>query len=179
MVIHPLSRWAIVAAAGLALVPGMMRVSADSFSRAVTSPAPQLSVRFPGHLHECHYALTISQNNGRPTTVICLIEGSGFRPHQVVRLNYTFSLSPSLVSNSQPKRTPARTQPTALPYVQCLMRVARLCRYTQPGARGHFGPIWVKFFYLLGDRDQFFGVHAYGGPDDRASLVLPYTRVVP
>jgi hypothetical protein len=58
------------------------------------------------------------------------------------------------------------------------MRRVVLCRHVQTDAGGRFGPIWVRFTYLLGDIGQQFEVHAYGGPHDQAAVTLPPVRVV-
>ena len=58
------------------------------------------------------------------------------------------------------------------------MRRKLLCKHVQTDAQGRFGPIWVRFAYLLGDIDQLFAVHAYGGPNNQAAVVVPTARVV-
>jgi hypothetical protein len=53
-----------------------------------------------------------------------------------------------------------------------------LCKHVQTDARGRFGPIWVRFTYLLGDISQQFEVHAYGGPNNQATVALPQVRII-
>jgi hypothetical protein len=179
-----LSRWVLVPFLLLLLSGGTLASfrlsgSAVGASSEVRAPStPQLRVRFPGH-PGCQYDLKPSGNHGRPTAVTCLIDGNGFTSHHLVRLSYGFAIPQlPLAPNDEPTRGAAQALLTPLPHVQCLMHQVSRCRLIAPDAHGHFGPVWVRLIYLQGDRDQFFTLRADGGPNNRASLRLPYSRLM-
>ena len=169
----------IIAILALALVPDEVVASAAPLHRTgAASSSPQLSVRFPGQGRACRFNAILSRNNGRPTDVTCLVEGNGFIPYRPVHLTYDVSIPMLPVApTDQSARVANRPVLTPLPHVRCLMRLPRSCRVIVPNAHGHFGPVWMRFIYLLGERNQYFEIRAYGGPHDQATFTLPYQIV--
>jgi hypothetical protein len=160
-------------------VPDEVVASAAPLHRTgAASSSPQLSVRFPGQGRACRFNAILSRNNGRPTDVTCLVEGNGFIPYRPVHLTYDVSIPMLPVApTDQSARVANRPVLTPLPHVRCLMRLPRSCRVIVPNAHGHFGPVWMRFIYLLGERNQYFEIRAYGGPHDQATFTLPYQIV--
>jgi hypothetical protein len=142
---------------------------------------PRLTLRSPGVPRRlyCRHQLDTQVNGGRPIANTCLLEGFGFTPGTTAHLNYSFSIAyVGFAPNAQQEPGAARRVSTPMPYVRCLMRQPLLCHAVTVDAHGHFGPIWIRFHYLLGDLAQVFTVHGYGGPHERANVDLPWTQVV-
>lgn len=181
----------VVALVGTCCVLGLTSTASLLHAAAVIQPCasspvpgtacPVLSLRSPGMPRRlyCRPQLSVEVNGGRPVANTCLLEGFGFTPGGTAHLNYSLSISYlGVTSNGQQEAGAARRVSTPMPYVQCLMRRPILCHTIPVDAHGRFGPVWVRFRYLLGDVAQVFTVHAYGGPHERANVDLPWSQVL-
>jgi hypothetical protein len=121
----------------------------------------------------CRYHLSLSENSGRPTFAICRLAGHGWYAREGVVIRYSLSLSFIPRRADQTQRVPGVTPPG----VVCLSKRTN-CRHVKTDEHGGFAPFWVRLTYLPGDIDQGFEITAYGAQTDRASMILPYTRVV-